>query len=247
MARTISIGAQSFSDLREKDLFYVDKTHFIKEWWEKTSSDVVTLITRPRRFGKTLNMSMLECFFSSKYRSRSTLFEGLYISKDPELMRQQGRWPVVALSFAGIKYRSFESTGKAINMLITEKYREVKDFIGAENLTEEEQDLFARIDAEMDDTLSSLSVQLLCGVLNRHYGEKVIILLDEYDTPMQEAWMNGYWDEMVSFVSALAQIEEKKYETDLLTRGIRKDRIYKYGFAFQGKKCLIGIEEHTEG
>ena len=103
MKKTISIGAQDFGKLREKQYFYIDKTAFIKEWWNE--GDDVTLITRPRRFGKTLNMSMLECFFSDKYAGRGEeLFGDLEVWQDEELRAEQGQWPVIFLSFAGIKY-----------------------------------------------------------------------------------------------------------------------------------------------
>ena len=101
MAKVISIGNQSFESIREKDNFYIDKTNFIREWWD--NDDTVTLITRPRRFGKTLNMSMLECFFSNKYKDRGDLFEGLEIWKDEKYRKLQGTYPVIFLSFASIK------------------------------------------------------------------------------------------------------------------------------------------------
>ena len=101
MARTVSIGTQDFEKMIQRNCFYVDKTGFIKEWWE--SEDEVTLITRPRRFGKTLNMSMLNCFFSNKYADRGELFEKLEIWKDEKYCEIQGTYPVIFLSFAGVK------------------------------------------------------------------------------------------------------------------------------------------------
>lgn len=101
MRKTISIGIQGFSDLRERNCYFVDKTHFIKEWWE--NQDMVTLITRPRRFGKTLNMSMLECFFSNKYANRADLFAGLSIWEEEKYQKLQGTYPVIFLSFASVK------------------------------------------------------------------------------------------------------------------------------------------------
>lgn len=101
MKREIATGIQDFDRLRTNDRFYVDKTDLIREWWN--GGDDVTLITRPRRFGKTLNISMLNCFFSNRYANRGELFEGLRVMDDPDLMKQQGTWPVIFLSFAGIK------------------------------------------------------------------------------------------------------------------------------------------------
>ena len=124
MAKVISIGNQSFESMRERDNFYVDKTSFIKEWWE--NEDIVTLITRPRRFGKTLNMNMLECFFSNKYKDRGDLFEGLDIWKEEKYRKLQGTYPVIFLSFAGIKGNTFEMSKKQIGDKIVELY-ESKD------------------------------------------------------------------------------------------------------------------------
>ena len=108
MARTVAIGLQDFGDLIQKNYFYVDKTSFIKEWWE--SGDSATLITRPRRFGKTLNMSMVEQFFSIKYANRGDLFEGLSIWEDEKYRDLQGTYPVISLSFANVKEKTYEKT-----------------------------------------------------------------------------------------------------------------------------------------
>lgn len=107
MSKTISIGNQGFEDIRINDCFYIDKTLFIREWWE--SKDIVTLITRPRRFGKTLNMDMLKCFFSNKYAGRKELFEGLNIWKYEYYKKIQGTYPVIFLSFADVKERSYKN------------------------------------------------------------------------------------------------------------------------------------------
>ena len=105
MERVIATGVQDFEKLRVNQRFYVDKTDFISKWWN--GGDDVTLITRPRRFGKTLNMSTLNCFFSQKYANRGELFEGLKVWEDADLRAQQGKWPVIFLSFAGIKGRTY--------------------------------------------------------------------------------------------------------------------------------------------
>ncbi|MBQ7564197.1 MAG: AAA family ATPase [Lachnospiraceae bacterium] len=202
MKRTISIGAQDFGKLRERDCFYIDKTCFIKEWWEHQAD--VTLITRPRRFGKTLNMSMLECFFSNKYAGRGEeLFGDLEVWQDEELRAEQGQWPVIFLSFAGIKNKSFDETRKAINRLITNKYDEFRDVLDYNNLTPREKENFDAVSGEMDTVTAMFSLNTLCDLLERHYGKKPIILLDEYDTPMQEAWMFGYWDDLVQYIRVL--------------------------------------------
>ena len=112
MGRTVAIGIQSFEKIREENYFYVDKTSFIKEWWE--SGDDVTLISRPRRFGKTLNMSMMEQFFSLDYAGRADLFEGLSIWTEEKYRELQGTYPVISLSFARVKEQDYHTTEKRI-------------------------------------------------------------------------------------------------------------------------------------
>lgn len=120
MARVVGIGNQSFESIRENDTFYIDKTSFIKEWWE--NRDVVTLITRPRRFGKTLNMDMIRCFFSNEYKDRGELFEGLDIWKDEKYRELQGIYPVIFLSFATIKQTTYDGAVKKIKNEIINIY-----------------------------------------------------------------------------------------------------------------------------
>ena len=122
MKKVVSIGIQGFSDLREQDCFFVDKTNFIKEWWE--NRDVVTLITRPRRFGKTLNMSMLECFFSNKYANRADLFEGLSIWQEETYQKLQGTYPVIFLSFAAVKAGNLEDAKIQIKQELARLHRD---------------------------------------------------------------------------------------------------------------------------
>lgn len=197
----ISIGNQSFSSIREKSCFYIDKTDFIKEWWE--SEDIVTLITRPRRFGKTLNMNMLECFFSNQYAGRTDLFEGLSVWKDKKYQELQGTYPVIFLTFADIKSTNIRDALERINMNITDLYSQF-DFLTKENiLNEKELEQFHSVDYNMKITTAEASLRNLMKYLCRYYGKKVIILLDEYDTPMQEAYVSGYWDEMTSFFRSL--------------------------------------------
>ena len=143
MAKNVAIGIQSFDKLREADCFYVDKTLFIKEWWE--SRDDVTLITRPRRFGKTLNMSMLENFFSVDYANRGDLFEGLSIWKDGTYRRLQGTYPVVFLSFARIKESKYELARAKICEVITNLYVKFSFLMDSEFLTEKDREYSAVI------------------------------------------------------------------------------------------------------
>ena len=201
MAKVVSIGNQSFESIREKDNFYVDKTLFIREWWD--SDDAVTLITRPRRFGKTLNMSMLECFFSNKYKDRGDLFEGLEIWNDEKYHELQGTYPVIFLSFASIKQVRYDETVIKIKDELIRIYNEY-DYImksGIYNANEKMQ--YQSVCVGMSDTVAQEALKNLSNYLSRYYGKKVIILLDEYDTPMQEAYVNGYWEELVGFTRSL--------------------------------------------
>ena len=201
MAKVISIGNQSFESMRERDNFYVDKTSVIKEWWE--NEDIVTLITRPRRFGKTLNMNMLECFFSNKYKDRGDLFEGLDIWKEEKYRKLQGTYPVIFLSFAGIKGNTFEMSKKQIGDKIVELYESNRFLLKSECISDTEKKRYISfLERPMDEDVS-YKLNEMSNYLRRYYGKKVIILLDEYDTPMQEAYVNGYWKELVAFTRSL--------------------------------------------
>ena len=201
MARTVGIGHQDFEQLLQANCFYVDKTEFIREWWE--SNDVVTLITRPRRFGKTLTMSMVEKFFSVKYKGRGDLFQGLSVWKEEKYRALQGTYPVIFLSFANVKEPDFQRARSKICMLLAMEYARLRFLVESGHLTEWEKDSFLRKKTDMDDTDATMALNQLSEYLYRYYGKKVIILLDEYDTPMQEAYVNGYWEEMVAFIKSL--------------------------------------------
>lgn len=199
--KTISIGKQDFSSLREHNCFYIDKTDFIKEWWN--SQDDVTLITRPRRFGKTLNMSMVECFFSVKYAKRLDLFEGLSIEKNAGLRKLQGTYPVLFLSFAAVKTNTYENARRQICSLIASLYDENMYLLNGDTLNEREKKRFQAVTPEMNDADAVMALQNLCLFLSKYYGKKVIVLLDEYDTPLQESYAYGYWRELTAFTRSL--------------------------------------------
>ena len=201
MARTVSIGNQDFEKIRINNYFYVDKTNFISQWWE--SADEVTLITRPRRFGKTLNMSMLEKFFSLEYAGRGELFEGLSIWQKEKYRQLQGSYPVMFLSFASVKETSYTDARRKICRIIARLYNQFDFLADSDKLNENEKAQFRKISADMDGDIDTDSLNLLSNYLMKHYGKKVIILLDEYDTPMQEAYVYGYWNEMVSFTRGI--------------------------------------------
>ena len=201
MARTVGIGKQSYEKVVVNHNFYIDKTLFIKEWWE--NDDEVTLIARPRRFGKTLNLSMLEQFFSVNYADRSDLFEGMKIWKEEKYRDMQGKYPVIAMSFADIKETTFPLARKAICRNIQKLYNKYDFLLEGDYLNPAEKELFQKISPEMENYIASDSIRALTDYLGRYYGRKPLIFLDEYDTPMQEAYVHGYWSEIVEFIRNL--------------------------------------------
>lgn len=201
MARTVGIGIQGFAKIRENQYFYVDKTDFIREWWE--SGDDVTLITRPRRFGKTLNMSMLEQFFSLEYADRGDLFRDLSIWKEEKYRRLQGTYPVISLSFANVKEGCYQSVVLRICQLLTDLYHQNDFLLQGKLLSEREKEEYCRVSMDMPEVVATMALHKMSEYLFRYYGKKVIILLDEYDTPLQEAYAGGYWKELVGFTRSL--------------------------------------------
>ena len=201
MARTVGIGIQSFEKLIMGNSFYIDKTDFIRQWWE--NRDDVTLITRPRRFGKTLNLNMLERFLSVQYAGQGEVFKGLSIWKNEKYHELQGSMPVIYLSFADVKANTFASAREKICMLIEEVYRRYDFLLTGGSLKEGETERFRKVLVEMTDSEVAYSLKNLSGYLSGYYGKKVIILLDEYDTPLQEAWVYGYWKDMAEFIRCL--------------------------------------------
>ena len=198
---TVSIGNQGFDDIRENKYFYIDKTGLIKEWW--SSGDAVTLITRPRRFGKTLNMSMLNCFFSNQYANRGDLFEGLSVWEDEKYRRLQGTYPVIFLSFADVKADNIEAAKAQVKVKVAELFNRSTFLLDSGILVENEAEAFKRVTMYMDDVLCTSAVNMMCYFMHKYYDKKVIILLDEYDTPMQEAYVHGYWDEFTAFIRSM--------------------------------------------
>lgn len=201
MARTVAIGNQDFESIRVNGYFYIDKTDFIREWWD--GGDSVTLITRPRRFGKTLNMSMLEKFFSVEYAGRGDLFEGLSIWREEKYRQLQGTCPVLFLSFADVKETSFIQARKKMCRIIRALYQRFSFLLDSEVLSESEKIDFAQMSVDMESNEAAFTLKALTDYLFRYYGKKVLIFLDEYDTPMQEAYVYGYWEEMAEFIRSM--------------------------------------------
>ena len=201
MGRTVGIGIQEFDKIIEGNYFYVDKTSFIKEWWE--NGDDVTLITRPRRFGKTLNMSMVNHFFSIEYAGQGDIFEGLFIWEEEKYRELQGTYPVINLSFANVKEKDFETVKTRINQIISDLYSKHYYLLDSDVLTKIDKEFYQSVGVNMPEVVATMALHKLSDYLYRYYGKKVIILLDEYDTPMQEAYVNGFWNELVAFTRSL--------------------------------------------
>lgn len=201
MARTISIGRQDFAEIRENQYFFIDKTELIEQWWE--SGDAITLITRPRRFGKTLNLSMMNYFFSNQYKDRGDLFEGLKVWERESYRKIQGTYPVLFISFADVKQATYgDAVAKLKNIIVAQYSRYA--FLGkSDQLTAAEQQQFQAVTYNMDDVTAQDAIKNLCTYLERYYGKKVLIFLDEYDTPMQEAYVHGYWDAFAAFMRSM--------------------------------------------
>lgn len=224
MSRIIGIGIQDFEKIASNDNFYVDKTMFIKEWWE--NHDEVTLITRPRRFGKTLNLSMLERFFSAEYAGQGEIFEGLKIWKEKAYRELQGTYPVISISFASVKGTAdYKDMYRLMCRMLYELYSRYRFLLDKEGLMDEkEKELFEAVSRNMDEDIAVMSLHMLSKLLMRYYGRKVLILIDEYDTPMQEAFVYGHWDNMVSFMKNLfqASLKSNPYLDRALLTGITR-------------------------
>ena len=227
MARTVAVGAQDFSKIREYGSFLVDKTMFIKDWWE--SRDDVTLITRPRRFGKTLNMDMLDCFFSTGYANRSDLFEGLKIWEYEEYRNMQGTYPVISLSFAKLKNDSLSGIQEKMSDIFGSLYIRYSGMVEKstkipEKMKEKFDSICEKLNKGNSGNTVTDAISYLCEVLFSEYKKKVIILLDEYDTPLQEAYTGGFWDEMVSFMRIFfnSTFKSNKYMQRAVMTGITR-------------------------
>lgn len=201
MKSVISIGNQDFVSIRKNHCFYIDKTDFIREWWDK--QDSVTLITRPRRFGKTLNMSMTEYFFSVNHADCKRYFEGLSIWEEERFRKLQGTYPVISISFADVKATTYESARRAIIRKLVKLYSTFEFVRSSEVLNEKDHAYFDSVEENMSDDAAAVAVNYMSDYLSRYYKKKVIILLDEYDTPLQEAYIHGYWKSLTGFIRSL--------------------------------------------
>lgn len=265
MARTVGIGIQNFGKIIFENCFYVDKTKFIQEWWE--SKDEVTLITRPRRFGKTLTMSMIEQFFSVAYAEKNNPFEGLFIWENDVYQKLKGTYPVISLTFANVKDPNYEMARERIYQLLIELYAKNVFLLDSTILTEEDRKYFHSITTGMSEVTATMAVHKMSDFLFRYYQKNTIILLDEYDTPIQEAYINGYWPELASFTRSLfnATFKTNPYIERAIMTGITrvgKESIfsdlnnlkvvtttseeYADSFGFTKEEVLAALEEYGQ-
>ena len=222
MAREIAIGQQDYAVIIEKNSFYVDKTFFIKDWWNDPT--FCTVILRPRRFGKTLTMSMMEYFFSTKHAGRADLFEGLSIWEHEEFRALQGIYPVINITLADIKEKTHEGAINEIKLIIQSIFNSFTYLADSDKLTSIDKKRFeAHIENPAVESLAR-SLRFLSELLYKHHGKKVLIFLDEYDTPMQEAFSSGYWNEIVEFIKNMfnATFKTNPYLEKSLITGITR-------------------------
>ncbi len=209
MRKKLPIGIDGFEKIRTNDFYYADKTLFIRELLQNWGE--VNLFTRPRRFGKSLNMSMLKCFF--EIGNSSELFDGLKIIEEKALCEKyMGKFPVISISLKNVDGRNFESASAALKTVIGNEAMRFRFLKESERISEEEKEAYGRLIKigsgedgiyAMTENVAAASLQTLSQLLARHYGQKVILLIDEYDVPLDKAFQAGYYDEMVNLIRNL--------------------------------------------
>ena len=209
MRKKLPIGIDGFEKLRTNDFYYTDKTLFIKELLQNWGE--VNLFTRPRRFGKTLNMSMLQCFF--EIGNNPALFDGLKIARERELCEEyMGKFPVISISLKSVDGRSFRSASVALRTVIGDEARRFECLRFSTRLSEDDKEAYAQLTEvgsaqggvyTMTEDIAAASLKTLSRLLEKHYEKKVILLIDEYDVPLDKAFQGGYYDEMVNLIRSL--------------------------------------------
>ena len=207
--KKLPIGIENFEEFFSEDFYYVDKTLFIKELLQNWGK--VNLFTRPRRFGKTLNMSMLKCFFETG--KDPALFEGLKIMQEKDLCEKyMGKFPVISISLKSVDGLNFESASVALRTVIGNEAGRFRFLRNSDRLTDDEKEAYAQLTEvgssqggvyTMTGKMAEASLQTLSQLLEKHFGQKVILLIDEYDVPLDKAFQAGYYDEMVSLIRNL--------------------------------------------
>ena len=203
MTRTVAIGADVFEDMRVNNDFLVDKTAFVGEWWRSRAK--VTLVCRPRRFGKTLTLSMIGRFLSNLCDRDQTarLFCGLEVSHDEQMMGLMGRIPVVSVSFADVKDPTYTEAVGDVKQVLCAAVEEHAYLMDSEAVSASDRRFLERVTDDMSNLTAKKCLKRLCHMLQAHWGIAPVVLLDEYDTPLVEAWAHGYWKKMVDFVRGL--------------------------------------------
>ena len=209
MRKKLPIGIENFEEFFFEDFYYVDKTLFIKELLQNWGK--VNLFTRPRRFGKTLNMSMLKCFFETG--KDPALFEGLKIMQEKDLCEKyMGKFPVISISLKSVDGLNFESASVALRTVIGNEAGRFRFLRNSDRLTDDEKEAYAQLTEvgssqggvyTMTGKMAEASLQTLSQLLEKHFGQKVILLIDEYDVPLDKAFQAGYYDEMASLIRNL--------------------------------------------
>lgn len=222
--RKIGIGESDFKTIRKKGFYYIDKTKYIKEIIEESSK--VILVTRPRRFGKTLNMSMLNYYFNIDEKENKELFEGLAIlSEGEEYTSKLGAYPCIYLSLANVREKNYENMILSLRSSIHEMYQEHRYLLESDKIYEEEKEKIKEIlYAREDEEILKTSIKDLSNYLNRHYDKEVMLFMDEYDVPLQNAYVEGYYQEAMSFFKAFYGIsfKDNKYLEKAVITGVSR-------------------------
>lgn len=226
MKKVIQVGTSDFKELIEGNHYFVDKSLLIKEFLENGGKIILT--PRPRRFGKTLNLSMLKYFFDIRTKEvTQDLFKGLKIENEKDIMKFQGEYPVIFISFKGIKYNTFEYSLSAVAMLMSDVYKEHRYLMESDIFKDDEKMDFRKIiNREADFVLLTASIKNLTNYLYKYYNKRVMLFIDEYDVPIQESYIRGYLDEMISLIRNMLSDSlkdnidlEKAMVTGILYRG----------------------------
>lgn len=197
MKKSIPIGISNFKELIEGNYYFVDKTSVIKEFIRNSAQVILT--PRPRRFGKTLNMSIIKHFFDMNEENKH-LFKGLKIEQDKEIMKLNQKYPVIFISFKGIKYESMEDAIKAFGSVLSDVYKKYMYLLDGDNMVDIEKKEFNKVlNKEADIVLLSSAISNLMAYLSEYHNKKVILLIDEYDVPIQEGYIKGYYEKIISF------------------------------------------------
>ncbi|QXE20232.1 AAA family ATPase [Clostridium sp. 001] len=246
--KRISLGYSDFKRTIEDNYYFVDKTLFIKEVVEDGSA--VILLPRPRRFGKSMNMSMLKCFFEKTEESNRELFRGLKIYSDKEIMKKQGQYPVIFITFKDVKDSSYDKTVEKIKDLIIEEYTKYIKLLDADILEKPEKAYFQRIiDREASEGEYELSLKNLSKFLSKYYNKRVFILVDEYDVPIQSGYLNNYYDKVIEFIRNLLSgaLKDNSYlEKGILTGILRVAKESIFSGLNNINVCTILSSEYSE-